>query len=69
MVDAGVATESAVVVGIEGAGVGVVDGEEHFSLVVTAYARSYIVAGVGGVDIYAVEEVFTDCVGTKGTTV
>ena len=69
MVDTGVATKGAVVVGIEGTGVVVKVGAEHLGFVVTAYAGCNIIAGVGGVDVCAVYEVFTDYVGTEGTGV
>ena len=69
MVDAGVAAKDAVIVGIEGTGVGVKVGTEHLGLVVAANTGCNIIVGVGGVDVCAVDEVFGYYIGTKGTAV
>ena len=69
MVDTCITTLRAVTVGIEGTIICIVDSEEHFTLVVTTNTGSNIIAGVGGGDVRAVEEVFCYNVGTEGTTV
>ena len=69
MVNTGAAAKGAVIVGIEGTGIGVKVGTEHFGRVVATDTGGNIIAGVGGVDICAIDEVFTYYVGTKGTAV
>ena len=58
MVDAGVAAKGTVIVGIEGTGVGVKVGTEHFGLVVAADTGCNVTTGIGCVNICAVDEVF-----------